>query len=584
MACFQLCERNQESQRAAEKLLFFKILGGFMTLASLDWGMILGGFGLFMFGIKFMGDGLKAAAGDRLKDLINKYTSNRISALLIGIVLTIIMQSSSATSAISIGLVRASLMTLEQAAGIILGATIGTTVTSFLISISIEKYAMFIIFAGCALICFAKKVKLQQSGSVILGFGLIFFGMAAMGDALAALKELPQFEAVALKMSEQPVLALLAGILLTAAVQSSAATIGVIQKLYMAGAVTFSASLPFMFGANIGTTMTGILASIGGSTEGKRTAALHTTLNVISTIFGMLLLKPYAAFIQATFGGLNPMMQIAMANIVFKTVTTLLFVPFVNQLVAFVKKIIPGEEKESYDYGFDQLETDLGAILPSAAVDVAKQSILKMVDIVRYNTSEALVYMKNKGDDALKEKIAEREGVINQFDLKITEYLIQLSKKPNLTINDTDSIRSYLDALKNFERVGDLTQNLIEFFDMAYEKKEEFTPKATAEMEAMFEQLLKMFDVAAEVFVTGDEEQYEKLRELERSLDQMEYDARRQHFRRMRDGECTTQVASSVYCDIIGTLERMGDHCCNVGKSTVTGLTSDLSDDEMIPA
>lgn len=555
-----------------------------MTLASLDWGMILGGFGLFMFGIKFMGDGLKAAAGDRLKDLINKYTSNRISALLIGIVLTIIMQSSSATSAISIGLVRASLMTLEQAAGIILGATIGTTVTSFLISISIEKYAMFIIFAGCALICFAKKVKLQQSGSVILGFGLIFFGMAAMGDALAALKELPQFESIALKMSEQPVLALLAGILLTAAVQSSAATIGVIQKLYMAGAVTFSASLPFMFGANIGTTMTGILASIGGSTEGKRTAALHTTLNVISTIFGMLLLKPYAAFIQATFGGLNPMMQIAMANIVFKTVTTLLFVPFVNQLVAFVKKIIPGEEKESYDYGFDQLETDLGAILPSAAVDVAKQAILKMVDIVRYNTSEALVYMKNKGDETLKEKIAEREGVINQFDLKITEYLIQLSKKPNLTINDTDSIRSYLDALKNFERVGDLTQNLIEFFDMAYEKKEEFTPKATAEMETMFEQLLKMFDVAAEVFVTGDEEQYEKLRSLEHDLDKMELDARRHHFRRMRDGECTTQVASSVYCDIIGTLERMGDHCCNVGKSTVTGLTSDLSDDEMIPA
>ncbi|MDO4414994.1 MAG: Na/Pi cotransporter family protein [Erysipelotrichaceae bacterium] len=555
-----------------------------MTLASLDWGMILGGFGLFMFGIKFMGDGLKAAAGDRLKDLINKYTSNRISALLIGIVLTIIMQSSSATSAISIGLVRASLMTLEQAAGIILGATIGTTVTSFLISISIEKYAMFIIFAGCALICFAKKVKLQQSGSVILGFGLIFFGMAAMGDALAALKELPQFESIALKMSEQPVLALLAGILLTAAVQSSAATIGVIQKLYMAGAVTFSASLPFMFGANIGTTMTGILASIGGSTEGKRTAALHTTLNVISTIFGMLLLKPYASFIQAAFGGLNPMMQIAMANIVFKTVTTLLFVPFLNQLVAFVKKIIPGEEKESYDYGFDQLETDLGAILPSAAVDVAKQAILKMVDIVRYNTSEALVYMKNKGDETLKEKIAEREGVINQFDLKITEYLIQLSKKPNLTINDTDNIRSYLDALKNFERVGDLTQNLIEFFDMAYEKKEEFTPKATAEMEAMFEQLLKMFDVAAEVFVTGDEEQYEKLRSLEHDLDKMELDARRHHFRRMRDGECTTQVASSVYCDIIGTLERMGDHCCNVGKSTVTGLTSDLSDDEMIPA
>lgn len=555
-----------------------------MTLASLDWGMILGGFGLFMFGIKFMGDGLKAAAGDRLKDLINKYTSNRFSALLIGIILTIIMQSSSATSAISIGLVRAGLMTLEQAAGIILGATIGTTVTSFLISISIEKYAMFIIFVGCALICFANRTKLKQSGSVILGFGLIFFGMAAMGDALASLKELPQFEAIALKMSEQPVLALLAGVLLTAAVQSSAATIGVIQKLYMAGAVTFSASLPFMFGANIGTTMTGILASIGGSTEGKRTAALHTTLNVISTIIGMLLLKPYAAFIQSVFGNLNPMMQIAMANIVFKTVTTLLFVPFINQVVAFVKKIIPGEAEETYDYGFDKLDAEIGSILPSAGVDVAKQAILQMVDIVRYNTEQALVYMKDGNNEELKEKIREREGLINQFDLKVTDYLIKLSQKANLTINDTNDIRSYLDALKNFERVGDLTQNLVEFFEMVYEKKEQFTDKAMAEMEAMFDKLLEMCDLSAEVFATREEAQYEKLRELERDLDTMEMEARRNHFERMRDGECTTQVASSIYCDIIGTLERMGDHCCNVGKSMVTGFTSDLSDDEMIPA
>ncbi|MBR3348641.1 MAG: Na/Pi cotransporter family protein [Solobacterium sp.] len=555
-----------------------------MTLASLDWGMILGGFGLFMFGIKFMGDGLKAAAGDRLRDLINKYTSNRFSALLIGIVLTIIMQSSSATSAISIGLVRASLMTLEQAAGIILGATIGTTVTSFLISINIEKYAMFIIFAGCVLICFANRTKLKQSGSVILGFGLIFFGMAAMGDALAALKELPQFEAIALKTSQQPLLALGAGILLTAAVQSSAATIGVIQKLYMAGAVSFAASLPFMFGANIGTTMTGILASIGGSTEGKRTAALHTTLNVISTIVGMLLLKPYAAFIQAAFGNLNPMMQIAMANIVFKTVTTLLFVPFVNQLVAFVKKIIPDTTKEAYDYGFDVLDADITEILPSAGVDVAKGSILKMVDIVRYNTSQALEYMRAKGNEELKEKIEEREGLINQFDLKITSYLIKLSQKPNLTINDTDDIRSYLDSLKNFERVGDLTQNLIEFFEMVFEKKEDFTEKATEELEKMFSKLLEMADIAAEVFVTRSERDYENLRQLERELDALELEARGNHFKRMRDGECKSQVASSVYCDIIGTLERMGDHCCNVGKVAVTGFTSDLSDDEVVPA
>ena len=357
----------------------FILLG--VNMASLNWGMILGGFGLFMFGIKFMGDGLKMAAGDSLRDYINRYTSNPFSAMLIGILITIIMQSSSATSAISIGLVRAGLMTLEQAAGIVMGATIGTTVTSFLISINIDRYAMFIIFLGALFICFFKKQKTIYKGQVILGFGLIFFGMSAMGDALAALKELPQFEAFALKMSENPLLAMFAGILLTALVQSSAATIGVAQKLYQAGAITFSASLPFMFGANIGTTMTGILASIGGTVSGKRTACLHTILNVISTTIGMLLLIPFSMLMQDLFGHLNPMMQIAMSNIVFKTVTTLLFIPLIRQIVALTKKIIPEKEEEEFELNVNEMDDKLSNVLPSAAVSASRQAIFKLIDM-----------------------------------------------------------------------------------------------------------------------------------------------------------------------------------------------------------
>lgn len=553
-----------------------------MSLASLNWGMILGGFGLFMFGIKFMGDGLKAAAGDRLRDIINKYTSNRLSALFIGIIITVIMQSSSATSAITIGLVRAGLMNLEQAAGIILGATIGTTVTSFLISIKIEKYAMFIVFVGAALICFAKKKKLAESGNVILGFGLIFFGMSAMGDALAALKELPQFESIALTMSTNPLLALLAGVVLTAAVQSSAATIGVVQKLYMAGALTFSASLPFMFGANIGTTMTGILAAVGGSTAGKRTACLHTTINVISTILGMLLLKPYSAFIQNIAGGLNPMMQIAVANIIFKTVTTLLMLPFANQLVALARKIIPGEEAQNYDFSLEEIDGGIGDVLPSAGISAASQAIMQMVDVVRFNTSEAQRYLNEKGDDEFLEKLQSRESLINRFDSRITEYLISLSVKPNLTDRDTNDIRCYLDAVKNYERVGDLGQNLAEFYTMVFEKKEEFSPAAMAELNQMSDHLLDMFDISAEIFMTRDEALYEKLRDKERQLDEMEMRFRLHHFQRLRDKECVADVPVSIYCDVLGTIERMGDHCANVAKSAVTGLSSDLSDDEAV--
>ncbi len=553
-----------------------------MGLSSLNYGMILGGFGLFMFGIKFMGDGLKSAAGDQLRDMINKYTSNRISALLIGIAITIIMQSSSATSAITIGLVRAGLMSLEQAAGIIFGATIGTTITSFLISVHIDKYAMFIIFIGTMLICFAKKIKIQYYGNVILGFGLIFFGMSAMGDALADLKNMPGFESFALTMSKNPMLALLAGILLTAAVQSSAATIGVIQKLYQAGAVTFSASLPFMFGANIGTTMTGILASIGGSVAGKRTAALHTLINAISTVIGMILLIPYSSFIQAIAGNTNPMMQIAIANIIFKTVTTLLFLPFSDKLVALVTRLIPGKETPHSRVDLNELDDGISASLPSAAITASQQAILKMIDLVRLSITHSETFLRSSGKEIKVDKMKELESMINSFDLRITDYLIKLNSRSNLSSKNSEDVRFQFDAVKNYERIGDLAANLSEFYDMVFSKEEAFTEGAISDISQMYQLLFDMFDLSAEIFVTRNAVDYSRLLKMEGNLDNMEIEFRQTHFTRMSKKVCTSPVAESIYSDILGTLERMGDHCCNVAKSAVTGLTSDLSDDEII--
>ena len=553
-----------------------------MSVLSLDWGMILGGFALFMFGIKYMGDGLKAAAGDKLKDFINKYTSNRFSGMLIGILITVIMQSSSATSAITIGFVRAGLMSLEQAAGIILGASIGTTVTSLLISFKIDKYAMFIVFLGGLLICFFKKQKTISMGQVILGFGLIFFGMSAMGDALAALKEMPSFSAIALTMAQNPLMALVTGILLTAAVQSSAATIGVIQKLYDAGAIAFSASLPFMFGANIGTTMTGILASIGGSTAGKRTACLHTLMNIFGTIIGMLLLKPYTAFVQMIAGSMNPMMQIAVANIIFKSVTTMLFFPFTNQLVALTRKIIPGKEPEHLDIDIDEMDEAITDRLPSAAVYAADQAILKMLDLVRVNSSVTMDYFNGNGSEETLETISRNESVVNKFDKKITDYLINLSLKPNLTIKDTADVRIGLDSVKNLERIGDLTMNLSEFFTMLAESGKEVNKFSREEINKMFSVFLDMYDLSAEIMMTRDEQLYEQMQEMEKRLDDMELRYRGHHFKRLAAKEINSPVEESIFCDILGTIERMGDHACNVARASVTGLASDLSDDEVI--
>lgn len=552
-----------------------------MTLGSISWNMILGGFGLFMFGITFMGDGLKAVAGDKLRDYIDKYTSNTFSGIIIGILLTILLQSSSATTAIIIGLVRAGLMSLNQAAGVVLGANIGTTITSFLISISLDKYAMYIVFVGALLICFGGKQKIKYLGNVILGFGLIFYGMDAMGSALAELKQLPEFTNFALSMAQNPLLGFLAGILITAALQSSAATIGVIQKLYAAGAVSLGASIPFMFGANIGTTMTGILASIGGSTSGKRTAAMHTILNIIGGIIGMICLVPYTAFIGNVFSGLNPMMQIAVANIIFKTVTTLLFVPFINHLVKLVKKIIPGKEPELMEVDIDELDTNVASVLPSYALKQGQQAILKMSDVVKEDIKQTQVFLNEKGSEEDMEILKRNESMCNKFDKKITEYLIQLSVQPNLTEQDILDNRLYLDTTKNLERIGDLAINLGEFYSMVYTDEHEFTNFALDDMNHMYEQFIAMFDLTVEIFVTKNQIAYGRLLALEDEMDQLEYDARESHFKRMSNHTCTSPIAESVYCDILGTLERMGDHCCNIAKAAVTSESKTIEPDSI---
>lgn len=550
-----------------------------MTLGSISWNMILGGFGLFMFGITFMGDGLKAVAGDKLREYIDKYTSNTFSGMIIGILLTILMQSSSATTAIVIGLVRAGLMSLDQAAGVVLGANIGTTITSFLISISLDKYAMYIVFVGALCICFGSKQKTKYIGNVILGFGLIFFGMDAMGSALAELKQLPQFTSFALSMASNPLLGFLAGILITAALQSSAATIGVIQKLYDAGAVSLGASIPFMLGANIGTTMTGILASIGGSTAGKRTAAMHTIMNVIGGVIGLIFLVPYTAFIQNVFGSLNPMMQIAMANIIFKTVTTIVFIPFVKQLVALVRKVVPGKEPELMEVNIDELDTNVATVLPSFALKQAQQAILKMSDVVKEAVNQTQVFMTEKGSEEDMEMLKRNEAMVNKFDKKITEYLIQLSVQPNMTEHDILDNRLYLDATKNFERLGDLAMNLGEFYNMVYTDGHQFSEYAEKDMNDMYKQFVEMFDLTVEILVTKNQINYGRLLGMEDEMDQLEYDAREAHFKRMSNHTCTSPVAESVYCDILGTLERMGDHCCNIARAAVTSETKKIEPD-----
>ena len=546
-----------------------------MTLSSIRWDMVLGGFGLFLFGIEFMGGGLKSIAGDKMRDYIEKYTSTPLKAILIGIVLTVLMQSSSASTAITISFVRAGLMTLNQAAGIVFGANIGTTFTTLLISLNLDQYTLYIVAAGALLLSFSKKKKVKYVGSIIFGFGMLFFGLSLMGDALAEIKELPQFEAVAISMSNNPLLSLGAGIILTALVQSSAATIAIIQKLYQAGAIDIYAAIPFMFGANIGTTITGILAALGGSLGARRTAGLHTLFNILRSIIGMLILTPYTHFILqlADTFNLSPMMQIAFANIIFSTLATICFTPFMQKMVKIVSRIIPGSEKERPDVNIDNLDEDISNYLPAAAIHSAEIAISQMAKVVRDDIVDTKEYLNKPGTKEDQEYLNQSEALINRMDKKITEYLIRISQHTSsMSEYDNDKIRLDLEIVKNLERIGDLATNLVEFFQMVFDDSGQFTEYAYSEINKMFDTLIEMFDKCIVVYETSDNDTYMELLDLEDKLDSMEFKFRNNHFDRLSNNACGSAIAASVYADILGNLERMGDHCRNIGRSTVSDM------------
>ncbi|NCB33225.1 MAG: Na/Pi cotransporter family protein [Erysipelotrichia bacterium] len=555
-----------------------------MQLSLIRWDMILGGFGLFMFGIEFMGDGLKSAAGDKLRDYIDKYTSNPLQALLIGILITIVMQSSSATTAITIGLVRAGLMNLEQAAGIVMGANIGTTVTSFLISLNFDKFSLYIVFIGAMICCFAKKRKFKNYGNVILGFGLLFYGLNFMGEGLSALKDLPEFETFAASMASNPLLGLCTGTLLTALVQASAATIGVVQKMYQAGAIPFNAVLPFIFGANIGTTITGILAAIGGSLAARRTAGIHTLFNIVGASLGMLLLVPYSALVTWLGAKMNlaPMMQIAVTHILFNTITTIVFFPLLKQMCKIVRKIIPGEEPERMEVDIDDLDSSLASQLPSTGIAASSKAILKMADVVRQDIQECKTFLNKPGNAEDRDMLSQTEALINSFDKKITDFLVKISNNATLSKQDSEDIRLNLEVIKNLERIGDLSMNVVEFFSMVFEDDGSFTENANEDINMMFDMMLHMFNRSIEIYKTRNDSLYASLMDEEDTLDKYEYDSRQKHFERMAKSQCGSAVAASIYCDVLANLERMGDHCCNIAKSSVTATVDDISPDEKI--
>ena len=551
-----------------------------MTPANISWDFIIGGLALFLFGIQFMGDGLKSIAGEKLREYIDRYTNKPWKGILVGSIITVFIQSSSATSAIAIGFVRAGLMSLEQSIGIIIGANIGTTVTAFLIGLKIETLALYFVFLGVLITLFAKRKKQTYMGQIVLGFGLLFFGLRLMGDELSKLGQMDFFTTLATTMQNQPILGFISGTLMTAVVQSSSAVVGIIQKIYDSGAMTLTAALPFVFGSNIGTTVTAVFASIGGSTSAKRAAAVNVLFNIIGSVIFMFLLTPYVDFIAFLSDkySISPMMQIAIAHILRTIVISILAYPCINLMVSAIKKIIPGEE-ERIEVDLEGLDPKLAASLPAGALGVSKQVTVKMGELASDCIRASQEYF-NKKSGKYRGMSSQYEDAINSLDSKITDYLMTIAHN-SLSEHDTDEFINNLQIIKNIERVGDLTMNLNEFYELTYEDKGAFTDEAVGDVNEMYETVLEMNEIALNYFSTREEHYIQMINDKENYLDLVEEKARQRHFKRMAGEVCGSGVAASIFVDILGTLERIGDPIWNIVKEGhEEAMTLDLRPNE----
>lgn len=539
------------------------------ALSTLQWNLIAGGLAIFLFGINLMGDALTNFAGPKLRGYVEKYTSNPIKGVLVGIVITGLIQSSSATTVIAISFVRAGVMSLEQAIGVILGANIGTTVTAVLIGFNLDYLSYFICLIGVGIFLFSKKRKGKYIGEILIGFGLLFIGLKMMGDSLSELKNIPGFEEIVTDLGKNPIIAVLVGAVLTALIQSSSAFIGIVQSLYASGAIGLNLSLGFLFGANIGTCITGVLASLGGSLSAKRTSLFHVLFNVlVSTVF-LLILVPYEGFISfvANKFSLNPMMTIAVGHFSFNFVGMILFVPLIKQVSIVLHKIIPGKDSIFSDVSDIDLEESLINTFPAAALDQAKTAIIKESKIALETIKASRNYLNSRDKNDLS-TVNQAEALVNEMDTKIQKYILDISKS-NLVSELEGDIHNYLQVQINVERVSDLAQNLGEYFDEINEAGEKYNEGALEDLNKIYDLVINNYVNAIEVFESEDMTLYQTLKEDEANLDLLEQNLRRSHYKRLTEGEKISTVASSVFVDIASTIERIGDHAFNISRITV---------------
>jgi Na/Pi-cotransporter II-like protein len=554
--------RNHKIKRSGEKNDMETALNtiNFQQMAF----TFLGGLGLFLFCIKYMGDGLQIAAGDRLKYILDKYTTSPFLGVLVGIFVTALIQSSSGTSVITIGLVGAGLLTLRQAIGIIMGANIGTTITTFIIGFNISAYALPILFIGAFCLFFVKIEKVNNVGRILFGFGGVFFSLTLMSGAMAPLKYLPAFKDVMVSLSGSPILGVFIGTTITVLVQASSATISILQNIYQEGLIPLKAALPVLFGDNIGTTITAIIAVIGSNTSAKRLAASHVMFNVIGTVIFLIFLTPFSMFVakMEQILHLNPKMAIAFAHGSFNMMTTVLLFPFIGVLEYLVVKIIKDKKEDEEEAYKTTLDPAL-ITAPVIALGQVKQELITMTGFALKNFRTSVSYFFDR-DEKLFEKVEKREEKINTVDQEITKYLALLSKQ-DFGEKEGEEIATYLDLCRDIERVGDHAHGIVKDVKYGISKKFKFSDTAYAEIKELEEIVENMIETATIALKESSIDKAVEVIDLHNKEREKEKKIRKNHIKRLSEQTCEIKAGLS-FVDLVLHFTRIADHTRNIAE------------------
>ncbi|MBF8984046.1 Na/Pi cotransporter family protein [Lutibacter sp. B2] len=531
---------------------------------------LLGGLGLFLYGMTIMGDGLEKSAGDKMKKIIEVLTSNRFVAVGLGALVTMIIQSSSATTVMVVGFVNAGIMNLVQATGVIMGANIGTTITAQVASLELNEIVPIVVGLSVGVWMFTSNKRVKNIAEVFIGFGILFIGMDFMKNAVRPLREYEGFTTMLRSFGDPTFIdslkAIFAGFFITAIVQSSSATTGILIALASEGLLPIEASLPILFGTNIGTCVTAMLSSIGANKTAKRAALIHFIFNVTGTIIFILFFKNLTINFVVSVSKGDPARQLANAHTLFNIVNTLMLLPFITPLVKLANKIIPIEESEKIKQRGIQYLDDRMLETPTIAIVQVKKEVINMANVALESYQKSMEAFFEKSESAAKETF-KIEKVINSMQREISEYLIKLSNT-TLAGRHREVVDGLFNTINDIERVGDHADNLAEQAMYRIDNKLEFSKLATEELQGMYDKVMKAYNKSIIALKEDDLRAAKKVLETEGEIDYMEKALRATHIERLNKQQCVLS-SGIIFLDIISNLERIGDHSSNIALAVI---------------